>query len=195
MSFILQGIWFDKVAEEAPTPSSIKTWTTGRSPKEMRKRHLTIKENLDRVSPKIDVMTMADQIVVLNGGRIEHTGTPAELYRQPKTPFVAGFIGSPQMNFIKGAFARSKGAEVIGMRPEDIGLSANGGQWKGRIRHSEFLGVGNAGLCRCRRARSHYVKDPGEMTIAQGETVFLNLDLAKAHAFKSGQFRQHPSGN
>jgi multiple sugar transport system ATP-binding protein len=45
-------------------------------------------------------MTMADKIVVLNAGRIEQVGSPLELYRSPKNRFVAGFIGSPTMNFV-----------------------------------------------------------------------------------------------
>jgi multiple sugar transport system ATP-binding protein len=50
---------------------------------------------------QIEAMTMADRIVVLNGGRIEQIGAPLELYRQPQNRFVAGFIGSPKMNFVK----------------------------------------------------------------------------------------------
>jgi multiple sugar transport system ATP-binding protein len=45
-------------------------------------------------------MTLADRVVVMNGGRIEQVGTPQELYHHPKTRFVAGFIGSPTMNFV-----------------------------------------------------------------------------------------------
>ena len=45
-------------------------------------------------------MTLADRIVVMNGGRIEQVGTPLELYNHPRTRFVAGFIGSPAMNFL-----------------------------------------------------------------------------------------------
>jgi len=50
---------------------------------------------------QVEAMTMADRIVVLNGGRIEQIGAPLELYRQPANLFVAGFIGSPKMNFLK----------------------------------------------------------------------------------------------
>jgi multiple sugar transport system ATP-binding protein len=50
---------------------------------------------------QIEAMTLADRVVVMNGGRIEQIGTPQELYHQPKTRFVAGFIGSPAMNFIR----------------------------------------------------------------------------------------------
>ena len=49
---------------------------------------------------QVEAMTMADKIVVLRAGRIEQTGTPLELYNQPQNRFVAGFIGSPRMNFV-----------------------------------------------------------------------------------------------
>lgn len=51
---------------------------------------------------QIEAMTMADRIVVLNGGRVEQVGTPLELFETPANKFVAGFIGSPQMNFYNG---------------------------------------------------------------------------------------------
>src|SRR6185369_13373000 len=51
---------------------------------------------------QIEAMTMADKIVVMNGGRVEQIGTPLELYVQPANLFVAGFIGSPAMNFLSG---------------------------------------------------------------------------------------------
>jgi hypothetical protein len=58
---------------------------------------------------QIEAMTLADRIVVLNEGRIEQIGTPQELYRQPANRFVAGFIGSPRMNFAAGdAFGRQE---------------------------------------------------------------------------------------
>ncbi|MEP7453471.1 sn-glycerol-3-phosphate ABC transporter ATP-binding protein UgpC [Phyllobacterium sp. SB3] len=51
---------------------------------------------------QVEAMTMADKIVVLNGGKIEQSGTPLELYDHPANKFVAGFIGSPSMNFVSG---------------------------------------------------------------------------------------------
>ncbi|WP_284162725.1 sn-glycerol-3-phosphate ABC transporter ATP-binding protein UgpC [Frigidibacter sp. SD6-1] len=51
---------------------------------------------------QVEAMTMADKIVVLNGGRVEQVGAPLELYERPRNQFVAGFIGSPRMNFLPG---------------------------------------------------------------------------------------------
>jgi multiple sugar transport system ATP-binding protein len=57
---------------------------------------------------QVEAMTMADRIVILNDGRIEQVGTPAELYERPNNKFVAGFIGSPQMNFLEVAVEARK---------------------------------------------------------------------------------------
>jgi multiple sugar transport system ATP-binding protein len=59
-----------------------------------------------------EAMTMASRIVVLNGGRIEQVGTPLELYNRPESLFVAGFLGSPRMNFFDGRVAEVRGREV-----------------------------------------------------------------------------------
>jgi multiple sugar transport system ATP-binding protein len=56
---------------------------------------------------QVEAMTLADKIVVMNKGRVEQVGHPLDLYNQPASLFVAGFIGSPQMNFITGALAAS----------------------------------------------------------------------------------------
>ncbi|HEY1327588.1 MAG TPA: sn-glycerol-3-phosphate ABC transporter ATP-binding protein UgpC [Casimicrobiaceae bacterium] len=59
---------------------------------------------------QVEAMTMADKIVVLRAGRVEQVGTPLELYHRPRNRFVAGFIGSPQMNFLKASVASLDGA-------------------------------------------------------------------------------------
>ena len=93
---------------------------------------------------QVEAMTMADKIVVLQAGVIEQVGSPLDLYRNPCNLFVAGFIGSPKMNFIKGAEAARHGAATIGIRPEHIKVSAasdpDSGQWEGIVGVSEHLG-------------------------------------------------------
>ncbi|MBA8876469.1 ABC transporter ATP-binding protein [Phyllobacterium myrsinacearum] len=70
---------------------------------EIKALHEKLKTTMIYVThDQIEAMTMADKIVVLNGGRIEQAGTPLELYDRPANQFVAGFIGSPAMNFIPG---------------------------------------------------------------------------------------------
>ncbi|MET3662222.1 ABC transporter ATP-binding protein [Aquamicrobium ahrensii] len=90
---------------------------------------------------QVEAMTMADRIAVMNAGRIEQFDTPLELYRRPANMFVAGFIGSPKMNFIEGGKAREYDARTIGIRPEAIDWSADSGKWKGRIERVEHLGA------------------------------------------------------
>jgi multiple sugar transport system ATP-binding protein len=99
---------------------------------------------------QIEAMTMADKIVVMNGGRVEQIGSPLDLYDNPANLFVAGFIGSPAMNFLKGRAARQgdgwaievgagvafptpaalrteAGREVVlGVRPEHLAVGADG---------------------------------------------------------------------
>ena len=97
---------------------------------------------------QIEAMTMADKIVVMNGGRVEQTGSPLELYDNPANQFVAGFIGSPAMNFLPGTVEatgfRAEGGSlwplpagipvgrpaVYGVRPEHLQL-ANGNHGEG----------------------------------------------------------------
>ncbi|MEH6728157.1 MAG: ATP-binding cassette domain-containing protein, partial [Hyphomicrobiales bacterium] len=56
---------------------------------------------------QVEAMTLADQIIILNAGEIQQMGTPKELYNEPKNAFVAGFIGSPKMNFVSGSIKDS----------------------------------------------------------------------------------------
>lgn len=88
---------------------------------------------------QVEAMTLADKIVVLNKGRIEQVGEPLELYHRPATRFVAGFIGSPQMNFIEGDYAKAHGAHCVGVRPEHLYLATDG-PIEGTLRHAELLG-------------------------------------------------------
>src|SRR5690606_18915097 len=89
---------------------------------------------------QVEAMTMADYIVVLNAGNIEQVGSPLDLYRSPRNLFVAGFIGSPRMNFVTGEEAGKHGAATIGVRPEHIRLSTSEGAWKGTVGVAEHLG-------------------------------------------------------
>jgi multiple sugar transport system ATP-binding protein len=73
---------------------------------------------------QIEAMTMADRIVVMNAGRVEQAGSPLELYDDPSNLFVAGFIGSPAMNFVP---ERRNGRDVLlGVRPEHLDIAGDG---------------------------------------------------------------------
>jgi len=73
---------------------------------------------------QIEAMTMADKIVVMNAGKVEQIGSPLELYDNPANLFVAGFIGSPAMNFLPD---KRNGRDVLlGMRPEHLEIASDG---------------------------------------------------------------------
>jgi multiple sugar transport system ATP-binding protein len=70
---------------------------------EIKRVHQKVKTTTIYVAhDQVEAMTLADRVVVMNGGRIEQIGRPHDLYHRPKTHFVAGFIGSPAMNFLPG---------------------------------------------------------------------------------------------
>ncbi|WP_374301655.1 ABC transporter ATP-binding protein [Paracoccus sp. (in: a-proteobacteria)] len=88
---------------------------------------------------QVEAMTLADKIVVLRAGKVEQTGAPMQLYNDPANTFVAGFIGSPQMNFLdSGALGLS--SHSAGIRPEQVRLTDGPGQIRGTVSHVERLG-------------------------------------------------------
>ena len=90
---------------------------------------------------QVEAMTLADKIVVLQGGRIEQVGSPMDLYNDPDNLFVAGFIGSPAMNFLDTKlFDLPAEVKTVGLRPESISL-ADAGQIIGVVSHLEHLGA------------------------------------------------------
>ena len=133
---------------------------------------------------QVEAMTMADKIVVLRAGHIEQVGSPLELYRTPRNLFVAGFIGSPRMNFIEGEEAAKHDAHTIGIRPEHIEVSADQGMWRGEVNVSEHLGsdtffhIHGTGL-----ADTITVRADGEVGFDHGDTVFLTPRADMIHRF------------
>lgn len=90
---------------------------------------------------QVEAMTLADKIVVLQGGRVEQIGSPMDLYNDPDNLFVAGFIGSPAMNFLDAKLLDLPDeVKTIGLRPEIISLSDTG-KLEGEVSHLEHLGA------------------------------------------------------
>jgi lactose/L-arabinose transport system ATP-binding protein len=78
---------------------------------------------------QVEAMTLADKIVVLRSGRVEQVGKPLDLYNDPDNKFVAGFIGSPAMNFVSGVVdGKSVTAKGLGMVATNVGLPAAGAE-------------------------------------------------------------------
>ncbi|UVF17922.1 sn-glycerol-3-phosphate ABC transporter ATP-binding protein UgpC [Microvirga terrae] len=161
---------------------------------------------------QVEAMTLADRIVVLNAGRIEQVGTPLELYHRPANLFVAGFIGSPQMNFIPCPIAGVGPNEVLvalpsggtlavpaapervqpgdnvtlGVRPDHVRVSAQG-SFTGRVELVEQLGENHLLYVDVGQGRRLTLREPGDARHSVGAMVGLELDRESCHLFtKSG---------
>jgi len=152
---------------------------------EISELHQKLKSTMVYVThDQVEAMTMADKIVVLSEGRIEQIGSPLELYHSPKNIFVAGFIGSPKMNFMDGQNATRYDAQSIGIRPEHLDVSTESGDWKGSVGVAEHLGsdtffhvhVGDETIT---------ARISGEFAVRHGDTVFLTPQDGAVHRFDS----------
>jgi multiple sugar transport system ATP-binding protein len=161
---------------------------------------------------QIEAMTMGDQIVVMKDGRIEQTGSPLDLYDQPANLFVAGFIGSPAMNFLPATLHRSTdGAEVrladgtrlpapahsagtdgqpvtFGTRPEHLSLVDSGGIAT-EVVVVEPTGADTFVVCR-HEGREMSVVFHDRHAFAPGSTIRLQPDVQRAHLFDAGSGRR-----
>ncbi|NIZ11866.1 ABC transporter ATP-binding protein [Phaeobacter sp. HF9A] len=150
---------------------------------------------------QVEAMTLADKIVVLRAGRVEQVGTPMALYNDPDNKFVAGFIGSPSMNFVTGIVRGGKlalpalggrmiavdvalpseGAEVtVGLRPQDLRLT-NGDTATLELR--EQLGPVAYDHLICADGAKIIVETRGEDDWSEGSRVGLDFDDADVLLF------------
>ena len=160
---------------------------------------------------QVEAMTMADRIVVLNGGHVEQFGSPMELYHRPSTRFVAGFIGQPGMNFLPATIdAISEGgikarladgslvsAEVesgsvslgdrveVGIRPDDLELGGDGG-FKVSVRVVERLGATTIVYGSTADGTPICAALGGLTPIAARDQIELSVDAASVHVFDAG---------
>ncbi|MFB9953092.1 ABC transporter ATP-binding protein [Rhizobium puerariae] len=132
---------------------------------------------------QVEAMTLADKIVVLNAGAIEQVGSPMDLYNRPANIFVAGFIGSPQMNFIPAGRLGEAGAKTIGIRPEHIALSRESGDWRGKVIHVEHLGADTIVYLETGAIGLLTVRLFGEHAYAPDDVVFATPDKTRQHRF------------
>ncbi len=151
---------------------------------EISQLHQKLKTTMVYVThDQVEAMTMADKIVVLNKGRIEQVGSPLELYRRPANRFVAGFIGSPKMNFVGGAIAAAHGAATIGIRPENLAVSRDAGDWLGTIVVAEHLGSDTFLHIATDAAGTLTIRVSGEVPVHHGDRVFVTPDASALHRF------------
>ena len=132
---------------------------------------------------QVEAMTMADRIAVFNGGIIEQVGTPLELYQHPVNKFVAGFIGSPKMNFIDIPNGDTNGASSLGVRPEHFIISQDTGTWSGKVGVIEHLVSESFLHVTLTNGCTVTVKADGDCSLQYGDSVFLTAQENKVHRF------------
>ena len=156
---------------------------------------------------QVEAMTMANRIVVLRDGRIEQVGTPLDLYNRPANRFVAGFIGSPRMNFLSATVAEARGNAItvtlqglpaisapvsgvnigenvtLGIRPENL-LPAEEG-WPLEVDLVEQLGGISYIHGRLPSGDRLVVSASGQTRLRSGETIRISAQVEALHVFSS----------
>jgi len=185
---------------------------------EIAKLHNNLNSTMIYVThDQTEAMTLADKIVVLRAGYIEQVGSPIELYKNPNNQFVAGFIGSPRMNFVNGVVhgsngkvatvtleilnkiqleieargtAPEKGAKVlVGMRPEHFLHDENSAnRIRGDVTFVEQLG-GVSYLYIDDHGTRLTIESPGHASVRAGESVEIGVDESRAMLFSDDGIR------
>jgi multiple sugar transport system ATP-binding protein len=137
---------------------------------------------------QVEAMTMADRIVVLKAGVVQQVGTPMELYEKPNSVFVAGFIGSPKMNFIAGAPAAGLKAKTIGVRPEHFEFSTSKTDISGTVDYAEILGS-DSFLYVTTPSGMLTVRQPGRTEFKTGQKLNLKPIAQHVHRFGDDEMR------
>jgi len=164
---------------------------------------------------QVEAMTMADRIVVMNGGRIEQVGRPLDLYDDPKSIFVAGFIGSPSMNLLEGKFVNRNGATLFevdggvtfvvpqgisgslgeratyGIRPEYVALAASGQGVQATVTVVEPLGAETQVTAKV-GGQTVVVVVRERVRIEPDQTIWLAPEVEKACLFDQEGARIEP---
>jgi multiple sugar transport system ATP-binding protein len=155
---------------------------------EIARLHRELKATMIYVThDQVEAMTLADKIVVLDGGVIQQVGSPMELYNRPANLFVAGFIGSPRMNFLEGQAAKALGGDLVGIRPEHLDISTTSGTWAGRLRHAEHLGMETLSYVDVEGIGSMTVRTEGEVPVTPNQLVYLSPREGQLHVFNDGK--------
>ena len=183
---------------------------------ELSELHQRMKSTMIYVThDQTEAMTLGDRIVVLNDCRIEQIGTPMEVYTYPATRFVAGFIGSPAMNFLKAEISASgdnavatlgdgsrialtlaapeAGRYELGIRPEAVRVSAGEGDTSGQAKVVEHLGDRTLVYVELKDGTQITAQDSGRSQVQPGQPVHLRFDTSQLHLFdESGKaFHAH----
>jgi multiple sugar transport system ATP-binding protein len=189
---------------------------------ELARLHEDLKATMIYVThDQVEAMTLADKIVVLQAGIVEQVGTPLELYHHPRNLFVAGFIGSPKMNFIATSVSAVNGGATValpgggsatvpvqpgrlrpgdqatlGVRPEHL-RPAPQGELQGEVMVVERLGGETFLYTRLADGKMLVVQADGEIPTRVHERIAIKLDPATCHLFDAEglaveRARRHP---
>jgi sn-glycerol 3-phosphate transport system ATP-binding protein len=147
---------------------------------------------------QVEAMTLGDRLAVINEGVIEQIGTPIEVYEEPKSQFVAEFIGSPQMNFINGTIKNnnfeSKGLKLnidlnidnanvaLGFRADDLEIKEDG-EISLNIDIIEKLGSDSIIYGRDKNGESICYKESGNTKLGIGENINISINVDNVHIF------------
>ncbi|MDM0018056.1 sn-glycerol-3-phosphate ABC transporter ATP-binding protein UgpC [Variovorax saccharolyticus] len=132
---------------------------------------------------QVEAMTLAQRIIVMNGGVMDQFATPEEVYSRPATTFVASFIGSPPMNLLRHAPGVRPGM-ILGIRPEHLSLDASG--WSVQVEHVELLGAERLIYGRIGEEQLIMRVDEGHTPPVAGDTVKIAARQDKLHWFDAG---------
>jgi multiple sugar transport system ATP-binding protein len=135
-----------------------------------------------------EAMTLADKIVVLRDGKVEQIGSPMELYNDPINKFVAGFLGSPSMNFLKTSVEGIPVGATLGVRPEHLVLSKSG-QIEGQVTYVERLGGDTNLLVKTTQGEALTVRLFGQHNADIGEHVRLGFNDENVFLFDQSEQR------
>jgi len=160
---------------------------------------------------QVEAMTLADRIAVMSVGEVQQFASPMDVYHRPKNKFVAGFIGSPAMNFAPGQLVDEGGAlfyrgdgltlriadaqaatlraanprsVTLGFRPQHVHKLQAGepAAGAGVVVHNELMGIETFSHVRI-GASTYIVALPGDMLIAVGDTLAIGIDATRVHVF------------
>jgi multiple sugar transport system ATP-binding protein len=150
---------------------------------------------------QLEAMTLADRIVLMKDGKIEQMGTPEEIYQKPATVFAAGFIGTPNMNFLQLQMAQEElgdnlvrfaappgirpGGVTVGVRPGSFRVSENARAFRGTVERNEFHG--ETRLISLKNGHHEInISVPAETSLAIGEVLGVDVASSDIHVFDPG---------
>ena len=150
-----------------------------------------------------EAMSMADRVILMREGRVEQSGSPAELYEQPASTFVASFIGTPPMNvlelrhtpsgvIIEGGdgppvFAKADADVLLGVRPEHVELRDHGHQ--AVVETTEYFGADSVVLCRI-GTQALTIRIPGRPGLKAGSRIHVGWPDTAVHLFDKATGRR-----